>query len=105
MLYNPAWEIETTIAKDPWRRALWEAASFLREHGFCQGRFENHATGARCALGAIHAIVIERPGYGGEYWTEAVCKLRQRIGGPIAEWNDSNTAETVIATLESVALS
>lgn len=87
-------------------RDLENAATLLREMGWCQGSMTNGA-GCHCAMGAL-AVICE-----GEWtprWDEAREALYRQFGGrhaipSLVEWNDTpgRTAEEVISALEAAA--
>jgi hypothetical protein len=82
--------------------ALLNAADLLETEGWCQGRFF-HASGARCALGAlVHSTISQR-----EVRGTVVSRLYRITGGiDITLWNDAaeRTADEVVAALRAAAL-
>lgn len=86
----------------PAKQALLDAAQYIRDHGWCQGRFYD---GDRvCLLGAL--IVSTQ---GRQEYAAAAAALYQ-ANGPVSsdahDWNDApgRTKEEVIAALEQAAL-
>jgi hypothetical protein len=90
----------TNPPSDGVARDLENAATLLRERGWCQGRFHD-SRGRSCAAGAIRVVT-------GDTDAELAARraLRRVVGGEaIALWNDKigRTAEEVITALESAA--
>lgn len=88
---------------EPWRKALLDAAEYIRVHGWWQNNGRSRCDRSRCAGNAIFLS--------GPHWEEAQRRflkhLRLKHLQDIWEWNDapSRTAEEVISALESAARS
>lgn len=89
---------------EPWRKALLDAAEYIRVHGHCKGQFEA-PSGEACAVGAI--ILANHGG-------EAIAAIRRNrafdaftdyLGGAVSTWNDApeRTEEDVIRALTECA--
>lgn len=88
----------------PVQQHCLEAAEYIREHGWCQGKWGD-AWGRVCIMGALHKVLPEGEQFR-EYYNPAVNHLTQMLLGtcPVA-FNDVpwRTKEEVIALLERAA--
>lgn len=108
---------------EAWRRALLDAAEYIRVHGWCQQFYDGDKV---CLVGALHAVLgSERvtrtistgatipafepswPGVSDDAAEQVRAHLHLPIGESVADWNDEpgRTADEVISALESAARS
>jgi|SRR5882762_3539257 len=87
---------------EQWRQDLLAAASYIREHGWIQGRMEENSGGRVCMLGSLIAVTGQ--------WDTADEKLKLYHRGirarcSVEDWNDDprRTKDQVIRALEQVA--
>ena len=95
--YQPA-----PVITDPVARVLWDAARYIREHGWCQNALDT-ADGRVCLQGAIMAVDKSPRHEGFLPANNAVCLyLRTSLTW---EWNDdpARTSSEVISALEGCA--
>lgn len=88
------------VELEPWRKALMDAAEYIRVHGHCRGATED-LEGRVCAIGAL--------GHGGQdilTIVRSIAKLGDYLGTRhIAGWNDRTPTDRIIAALEAAARS
>lgn len=113
-----------SVALEPWRQNLLDAAQLIRENGHAKGVFINDK-GSLCARGAINqvrdGIARHSQGHGKEeemlskflnleerknFCQCDICKP-MRLPVAVADWNNApeRTAEEVISAMEACALS
>ena len=93
--YQPA-----PVITDPVARVLWDAARYIREHGWCQNKIQD-AAGQVCLLGAIR----KANGFEDDA-NEGVRAMRAFLAVDYPHnWNDSpgRTSSEVISALEGCA--
>lgn len=90
---------------EPWRKALLDAAEYIRVHGHCKGRGIAE-DGSVCAIGALHKAT------GGRMPVEERFILYDKLGchtnaRGLVRWNDApeRTKEDVIRALTECARS
>ncbi len=102
MLYDKKWDAKVEPKLEPWRKALLDAAQYIRECGWCQLTYykDNRA----CILGALMLVTEADEGYLSTNPPE-LAKLKAHIKMGIPAYNDTEgrTKEEVIAVLERVA--
>jgi hypothetical protein len=94
MLYDTRWKYKCRVRQhpEPWQQTLFEAAQYLRRHGWGQ------TLDKPCILHAILQVAYNRT----EYF-KAVGALTRRLGeDSAAEWNDrpGRTKVEAITALE-----
>lgn len=107
------------IPTDP-KAVLIEAAQVMRQRGFTQGRLyrEDIEVGPVCAMGAVNVVCFGLPSrtqsfaqcnlstedYDARYeiQRQALDLVRSSTGNGIANFNDRNDGDTVIAKLEEI---
>lgn len=91
--------------REPWRKALLDAAQYMRVHGHCRNGLATDDSGAVCAIAAIRF-----GGAWGRAGNDALEQLREHLAGRgkytcIPIWSDTHTKAEVIAALEGAARS
>lgn len=84
---------------EAWRKALLDAAEYIRVHGWCQHVHRN-SSGNVCAIGALKEVaapIVESAAH--------MVMIRYLGSVPVSWWNDApeRTAEEVVEALLSAA--
>lgn len=76
---------------------IWEAAQLLRKHGNCKFQEYNHK-GEICTVEALYRAS------GSSRYGTATAFVRQKLKTrSLCNWNNTNTPEHIITTLEAIA--
>jgi hypothetical protein len=105
---------EQKVVLEPWRQALFNAADYIDEHGWCQGKIRD-CDGSVCALGAIFAVgslneggqALSRAGIGAIVHMSDYINDGSRMIYSIESWNDMHirTKDDVTSALRGCAKS
>lgn len=97
-------EGEVVAPVEPWRKALLDAAQYIRDHGWCQNELRN-LSGNVCMVGSILFSNLQQCR---NEIDPAKSRVMAHLGNSsISRWNDTpgRTKEEVIAVMETVARS